>query len=376
MKKKVSLALVAIYIFSSIILPVDASTLDNTKKQQQQVNSQINQIAKDKKAITEGIKQKTEDKQDLESQVQKEQGNANEKAKEVKSVTAEIDRIAKEINEIDQQYIKKNELFKTRMRIMYQNMNQSPLEVFVESKSFSEFYSRIQLMSMVKENDEKLIKEISLGKENTELQKQTKLLELDEKTAQLKTLNAKVSDIKTYRSKVQSDIEAEKQRLKDLEKKEDEMIALSKQLEKKITDLMDANAVYAGGVMKWPTPGYTRVSSPYGMRIHPIYKVKKMHTGIDIDAPSGAKIIAANSGKVILAGWNGGYGNCVIIDHGGGLATLYAHQSKILVSVGDKVQKGDTIGKVGSTGLSTGPHLHFEVRKNGSTTNPIPYVKG
>jgi murein DD-endopeptidase MepM/ murein hydrolase activator NlpD len=139
---------------------------------------------------------------------------------------------------------------------------------------------------------------------------------------------------------------------------------------------MDSKAIYAGGVMKWPTPGYTRVSSPYGMRIHPIYKVKKMHTGIDIDAPSGAKIVAANSGKVILAGWNGGYGNCVIIDHGGGLATLYAHQSKILVSVGDKVQKGDTVGKVGSTGLSTGPHLHFEVRKNGSTTNPIPYVKG
>jgi murein DD-endopeptidase MepM/ murein hydrolase activator NlpD len=254
-------------------------------------------------------------------------------------------------------------------------MNKSPLELFVESKNFSEFFSRLELMSLVKKNDEKLIQEISLGKENTEIQKQTKLLELDEKASQLKKLNVKVSDIKTSRSKVESDIEAEKERLKQAEKKEDEMIALSKQLEKKITQLMDANAKYVGGVMKWPTPGYTRVSSPYGMRIHPIYKVKKMHTGIDIDAPSGAKIIAANSGKVILAGWNGGYGNCVIIDHGSGLATLYAHQSKILVSVGDKVNKGDTIGKVGSTGLSTGPHLHFEVRKGGQTTNPIPYVK-
>lgn len=376
MKKKISLALTVIFVFSSIILPVNASTLDKTKKQQQQVNSQISQIAKDKKTITEGIKQKTEDKQNLETQVQKEQSNLNDKAKEVKSVKSDIERISNEISQIEQNYIQKNELFKTRMRVMYQNMNQSPLEVFIESKNLSEFYSRLQFMSLVKENDEKLIKEISMGKENTELQKQTKLLELNEKQEQLIKLDAKVSDIKTYRSQVQSDIDAEKERLKNLEKKEDEMIALSKDLEKKITQLMDQNAVYAGGVMKWPTPGYTRVSSPYGMRIHPIYKVKKMHTGIDIDAPSGAKIIAANSGKVILAGWNGGYGNCVIIDHGSGLATLYGHQSKILVSVGEKVQKGETIGKVGSTGLSTGPHLHFEVRKNGSTTNPIPYVKG
>lgn len=375
MKKRLSLAIAAVYIFSCVVMPAKASTLDSTKQEQQQVNSQISKLAKEKKAIADGIKQKTEDKAYLESLAQKEQSNLKQKSKEISSVNAEIERISKEIDDIEQNYIDKNELFKTRMRVMYQNMNKSPLELFVESKNFSEFFSRLELMTLVKKNDEKLIQEISLGKENTEIQKQNKLLELDEKASQLEKLNVKVSDIKTSRSKVESDIEAEKSRLKQAEKKEDEMIALSKQLEKKITQLMDSNSKYVGGVMKWPTPGYTRVSSPYGMRIHPIYKVKKMHTGIDIDAPSGAKIIAANSGKVILAGWNGGYGNCVIIDHGSGLATLYAHQSKILVSVGEKVNKGDTIGKVGSTGLSTGPHLHFEVRKKGATTNPIPYVK-
>ncbi len=375
MKRLVTAALTAIYIFSCAILPASAeTTLDKTKQQQQNVKSQINQIAGAKKEAADQLKQSTKEKQQYETQTKTVQNNLEQKSKEVSSVKSDIEKISKEIDEIESNYIKKNELFKTRMRIMYQNMNQSPLELFVESQSFNDFFSKMELLSLVKKNDEKLIREIALSKENTELQKQNKLIELDSKVDQLKTLNVKVSDLKVSRAKAESEIEATKQRLKDLEKKEDEMIALSKQLEKKISDLMDANKKYAGGVMKWPTPGYTKVSSPYGMRIHPIYKVKKMHTGIDIDAPSGAKIIAANSGTVILAGWNGGYGNCVIVDHGGGLATLYAHQSKILVSVGDKLEKGDTIGKVGSTGLSTGPHLHFEVRKNGQTVNPKDYV--
>lgn len=373
MKKRLSLVMVAIYIFSSIIMTANASTLSSTKKQQQQVNSKISQIAKEKKDLAKEIKEKTANKEKLESDAKKTQSNLQQKSKEISIVNADIELISKEIDAIDKEYEYNTELFKTRMRVMYQNMNQSPLELFVESKSFSEFFSRLELMSLVKENDEKLIQGISLGKENTELQKQTKLLELKEKETQLEKLNGKVSDIKISRAKVESDIEAEKSRLKELEKKEDEMIALSKQLENKIDQLMDKTTKYAGGVMKWPTPKYTGISSKYGNRIHPIYKVKKMHTGIDINAPSGATIVAANSGKVILAGWNGGYGNCVIIDHGDGIATLYGHQSKIHVKVGEKVGKGDTIGKVGSTGLSTGPHLHFEVRIGGKTTNPMKY---
>ncbi len=375
MKRLLTIVMVAVYIFSCFIIPADAaSTIDKIKQQQQSASKEIKKIADEKKAAAQQIKENTEQKQFYESQAQKVQQNLSDKSKEINSVQTDIEKIVKEIEDIETNYEKKTELFKTRMRVMYQNMNETPFEIFVESNSFGEFFTRMQLLSLVRKNDEKLMEEIMLSKENTELQKQTKYLELDKKQAELKNLNAKVSDYKTSRAKAESAIQQSKDQLKQLEKREDEMIALSKKLETQLTQLMDANKKYAGGVMKWPTPGYTRVSSPYGMRIHPIYKVKKMHTGIDIDAPSGAKIIAANSGKVIMAGWNGGYGNCVIIDHGGGLATLYAHQSKILVKEGDTVEKGETIGKVGSTGLSTGPHLHFEVRKNGATQNPKNYV--
>lgn len=375
MKKRLTLLMVILYIFSCVVIPASASTLDKAKQQQKNVKGELSQIAGAKKALSNQIEQGKEDKENLDSQAQKTQSNLNKKSVEVSDVKSDIERITKEIEQIDKDYKAKTELFKTRMRIMYQNMNQSPFEVFVESKSLSEFFSRLEIISLVKENDSKLIQEIITGRESTELQKQDKLRELQEKNEQLKTLTNKVADIKSTSKKVESEIEASKSKLKDLEKKEDEMIALSKQLAKKITQLSSTTAKYAGGVLSWPTPGYTRISSPYGYRIHPIYKVRKFHTGIDIDAPSGATIIAANSGRVIMAGWNGGYGNCVIIDHGGGLATLYAHQSKILVQVGDYLKKGDTVGKVGSTGLSTGPHLHFEVRKGGNTTDPLTYYK-
>jgi murein DD-endopeptidase MepM/ murein hydrolase activator NlpD len=128
------------------------------------------------------------------------------------------------------------------------------------------------------------------------------------------------------------------------------------------------------GTLAWPING--RVSSPYGYRIHPILGTRRLHTGVDIDGGSGTPIRAAGAGTVILAGSWGGYGNAVVIDHGGGLTTVYAHQSRIAVSRNGKVAKGDTIGYVGCTGYCTGPHLHFETRVNGTPVDPMRYLRG
>ena len=135
---------------------------------------------------------------------------------------------------------------------------------------------------------------------------------------------------------------------------------------------------YTGGVMAWPVAkSGTYITSPYGTRQHPIQGVIRMHTGIDIgNAGFGAPIIAAADGVVTLASYYGGYGNCVMINHGNGISTLYGHGQKILTTVGTIVKKGDLIMEVGSTGNSTGPHCHFEVRVNGSPVNPLPYVQG
>lgn len=136
------------------------------------------------------------------------------------------------------------------------------------------------------------------------------------------------------------------------------------------------------GSLAWPTPGFTRVTSPYGYRIHPILGVNKLHTGIDVGrnvspdkSIDGAQIVAAAAGKVISAGYRSGYGNTVVLDHGNGLTTLYAHQQSggIKVSAGQQVARGQRIGTVGNTGSSTAPHLHYEVRVNGSAVNPMGY---
>lgn len=373
MKKKLTLIMTVVYIFSCVIIPTSASTLDNAKREQQKIKDQIAQTKKEQEALANELKQNASDKENIESQVMQTQMNAKKKATEVSSIKTDIKLINQEIEALDKEYEYKLELFKTRMRVMYQNMNKSKLEIFIESKSLNEFFNRLKYISMVKENDEELINEMSVLKQNTEEKKQEKLKVLDEKKAQLKKLNAAVSDLNSSKAELENTIEAQEARNKYLEKSLDDFISQSEQLGKKIQALMDNTTKYAGGIMKWPTPGYTRISSPFGYRIHPVYKVKKMHHGIDIDAPGGATIVAANSGKVILAAWNGGYGNCVIIDHGDGIATLYGHQSKILVSVGDKLAKGDTVGKVGTTGVSTGDHLHFEVRVNGTAKDPMPY---
>ena len=155
-------------------------------------------------------------------------------------------------------------------------------------------------------------------------------------------------------------------------KQEDQLVADSNRITELLRTASVGHPASGSGVLSWPVNGV--VTSPFGYRIHPIFHVRKLHTGVDLHAGMGVSIHAAGAGTVVSAGWRGGYGKCVVVDHGGGLATLYAHQSQILVSVGQKVKRGEVIGKVGSTGYSTGPHLHFEVRVNGSPVNPLNYL--
>jgi murein DD-endopeptidase MepM/ murein hydrolase activator NlpD len=159
-----------------------------------------------------------------------------------------------------------------------------------------------------------------------------------------------------------------------LEKELDALNAEANALTAEILRLQNPNVAYSGGIMQWPCPASTRITSKFGYRIHPVTKTKKLHTGLDIGVPTGSSIVAANSGTVIKAAWNNSYGYMVMVDHGGGIVTLYAHNSRLLVSAGQKVERGQQIALSGNTGVSTGPHLHFEVRVNGEYKDPQAYL--
>ena len=250
------------------------------------------------------------------------------------------------------------------------------LDVILQSKDLSDFLSNCYLITELASYDTDLLEDVYTKKNQIEIQKKI----LDKKQEDLTT--TKQNQLRT--SKILENTKQMREnyisRLSDSEKelqaKIDEMNAQYKEVNDEILQLalQGIDTRYIGGELAWPVPGYTRISSKYGMRVHPITKVYKLHTGTDISAPMGANFIAANDGIVIKAGYNGAYGNMVIIDHGGGISTLYAHGSEILVQVGQTVTRGQPILKVGSTGYSTGPHAHFEVRINGVVTDPMPYI--
>ena len=184
-------------------------------------------------------------------------------------------------------------------------------------------------------------------------------------------LDGEVDKMNETIGKINGDIESLRAAYEQAEKEE---MALKEQLKKDLSD-SSTESSYDGGTFLWPTPGYGTITSQYGGRMHPTLKVYKVHTGMDIGAPMGASVIAGADGTVIRAEYNVAYGNYIVIDHGGGYSTLYAHNSALLVTKGSQVSRGQTIAKVGSTGYSTGPHCHFEVMINGQHTNPAPYLE-
>lgn len=197
------------------------------------------------------------------------------------------------------------------------------------------------------------------------LQKDNLELERDAAGAALALAEVKAAEVETLLSSIQRDIAAAEEHKEGLE-------ADAAALEDEIDRLARTDGI-APSVLSWPIPGL--VSSPYGYRIHPILGVRKLHTGIDINGSTGEPIAAAGGGTVILAQVYGGYGRAVVIDHGGGLTSLYAHMSGFGVSVGEEVDRGDLVGYVGCSGSCTGPHLHFEVRVNGAPVDPLDYLR-
>ncbi len=301
---------------------------------------------------------------------------------QVDTLNASIEATEAEIAELEAEIAKREELidanydnFKQRLRMMYMSGDLTGgLEVLLSTESYDDLLTRMYYIEKMADHDQAIIDAIALDKATFEDKRATleaKRAALDEQRVTLNAKKTELDEEKANAEKLLKEIEADQKALEEEQKKIDEKMTVARaQLDALIAaeSKKDVGSKYVGGGFKWPAPGYGHITSPYGMRWG------KLHKGIDIGAPTGAKIVASNEGKITTSAYNSSYGNYVIINHGGGYMTVYAHLSKRLVSVGQYVAKGQTIGLCGSTGHSTGPHLHFEIRVNGTAVNPKKYV--
>ena len=313
----------------------------------------------------------------LEQQINSKQSDIDELEASISEAQAKLETLEEELAAAEEKVNTQNENLNARLRNMYKNGSVGFIDVLMDSGSFSEFLNNLSLVEKVYTSDQDVLEELQKAYD-----------EIDAKKKEIETLQAELSESKATMEERKSSLEADKA---SVEKKKSEIAADSAETQRELDKLeADAQALtssirnsgsssssskYNGGIMAWPVPSCHTVSSGYGGRIHPTTGKYKFHGGLDIPGSYGSAIVAANSGKVIWAGNRGdSYGNYVIIDHGGGVSTLYGHSSKVLVSTGQRVSRGQRIANVGSTGRSTGPHCHFEVRINGSRVNPNPYV--
>ena len=336
---------------------------------QQELQNKIDQAEAEKKSV---LSQKS----DLEKQIAKVQGEIDVIQGEIDELSSQINQKQAEIEEAEIKAQEQYELMKIRLRTMYEDNSTSYITLLFSGESLSDIVSYAELIKQVLSHDNNMYDDIIATKELIEESKkeieekrteeESKKSVVEEKKAELQSENDKLAQTA---SKLTNDIAAFRKAYEEAE----EIQRRAREEAARRANQLGGAVTYTGGKLQWPSPGYTTVTSPYGWRLHPVLGVNKFHSGIDIAVPMGAPIVAAEAGTVVTSSYDKGYGNYVVISHGGGMTTLYAHNSKVLVSVGQQVSRGQQIAACGSTGMSTGPHCHFEVLKNGATTNPLSY---
>ncbi len=389
LKIRIGAISICIMVFAALLLPLlsfdaSASDLDDKKSEMEDLSAQLD-------ALEAQMEQLESDQAGQESVA----ANATQQLAIIADQTAILldqmtdkrEEIASKQQEIDAQLrdiANSEELLADRLRSMYITRDSGVMSTILSANTFSEFLTAADAAARVAEADNLLIDEMDAAYKSLELQEEalaTQLLDLEEQERQLAEAEANYASVWQVANDTIDQIEADKAAAQVQEEIiYEQYVAARESYEEAIRQAnASSTGVYVGGEYGWPVPSSYYISSYFGWRT--LYGVADYHTGIDIArgelaSIDGHPIVAANDGIVSLTSWsNVGYGNYLILDHGGNQLTLYGHCSSLSVAKGDVVTKGQQIATVGSTGNSTGPHLHFEIRLNGEMVNPEPYLK-
>lgn len=364
------------FIMCNICVFSYAANSQELQQQEEKLKNQINEATEELQNVDDELSVNLQQVQKIDERIMESENELSDLNTKITSLQSSINETKEKLADVEKRYNEQKEMLDNRLVSMYEEGDIQYIDVVLSSANIVDFISNYFLVTELASYDYNLLeivenekKEIERSKEQLDKTKEEMIMAIQSQTKTARVLE----NIKALRQQYISKLSTEEQ---ELQAKIDEYNAQYAALEQEIRNiaLNSVRPEYVGGVMAWPVPGYTKITSEFKMRVHPITGVYKLHTGVDIGAPTGTNFIAAADGVVTKAGWNNAYGNMVIIDHGGGISTLYAHGSEIMVQVGQEVKQRDTVLKIGATGYATGPHAHFEVRVNGSPVQPLDYI--
>ncbi|OLN33903.1 murein hydrolase activator EnvC family protein [Desulfosporosinus metallidurans] len=376
-KKIIPIAVLSLFLLGTSAFPSRADVLRDAVQQQQDIATQKNQAQGKLNQLTYTADKMKAQLAQLETQIAAAQKLLDQKRTAYAQAQTLVISAQKELDQKQKELEDRQSALGKRARGIYESGQISYLELLFQSSDLSEFITRMEYFTKLVDNDRQLLTDIKSQKEQI-AQKTRELQSRRDQAAQLQaqaeSVNVNLDKTKTQqRVALDQNQKAIQASFDDVDRLEAEANAWSDKIRKMQAAQSARTGGVSGTISVWPVPGYYEISDPFGWRTHPITHKRSLHTGTDIVAPLGTQIHATGAGIVIMAGWNEAYGNMVIIDHGGGVSSLYGHQSRLNVTEGQTVQANQVIGYVGSTGWSTGSHLHFEVREGGNPTDPLRF---
>ncbi|MBE7026712.1 MAG: hypothetical protein E7410_04020 [Ruminococcaceae bacterium] len=361
-----SVALSGIYSLSAAASDLN-DKLNQNKQKQNELQSELAQTTKEKKQMQAQKEALDDDMAELATKIDSINRAIAKNNSDISEKQAEITNLEKNIEDSD-------ELLKKRLRVMYEKGSSSYLEVLFSATSFSDLLIRMDMVQQLYAHDQKLIEELTNTKKGVEEAKAT--------IESAKAANVELkSELAAKKSEIQKKSDESQSIINKLSKTEAELKAEIAQKQAESQSILNAIAAakgqhnvtntYTGGTLAWPSTLSGTITSRFGPRT--LRGIPDNHTGLDIGVPMGTPVLACEAGVVTGSGWRNAYGYCITIDHGS-ITTLYAHNSVLQVKVGERVSRGQQIALAGSTGNSTGPHIHLGVIKNGKYVDPAPYV--